>query len=35
MLEFLIKSWTEVESDSTLVQSWTEQWKKDIESLPA
>ena len=35
MLEFLIKSWTETDNESEVIQSWTEQWKKDIESLPA
>jgi hypothetical protein len=34
MLEFLIKSWTEVKSNSLVVQNWTQQWKKEVESLP-
>ena len=35
MLEFLIKSWTETDNESEVIQSWTEQWKKEVENLPA
>ena len=35
MLNYLIKVWTESEENDFIVQSWIEQWKKDIKEISA
>ena len=35
MLNFLIKVWTDSEENDFLVQSWIEQWQKDIKEISA